>query len=81
MAQPLDLVVDGAVLFDKGVRMGDVGLGLVIVVIGDEILHGVFREELLELAAKLGGQGLVVGQNQSGPVQPCDDIGHGKGLA
>ena len=81
MAQPLDLVVDGAVLFDKGVRVGDIGLGLVVVVIGDEILHRVFREKLLELAAELGGQSLVVGKDKGGPVQPGNDICHGKGLA
>ena len=81
MAQTLDLVVDGSVLLDISVRMGDVGLGLVVVVITDEILHGVFREKLLELAAELGRQGLVVGQHQGGTVEPGDDVCHGEGLA
>ena len=81
MAQAFDLVVDGAVLLDKGVRVGDVGLGLVVVVVGDEILHRVFREKFLELAAKLGGQSLVVSKDKGGPVQPGNDVCHGKGLA
>ena len=81
MAQTLDLVVDGAVLFDEGVSMGDVSLRLIVVVIGDEILHRVFWEKFLEFAAKLGGQGLVVGKDKGGPVQPGNDVCHSKGLA
>ena len=45
VAQLVDLLVDRGVLLDVGVRAGDVGLGLVVVVITDEILDGVFREE------------------------------------
>ena len=81
MAQLVDLVVDGGVLLDVGVRLGDVGLGLVVVVVGDEILHRVMGEKLPEFGAQLGGQGLVVGQHQGGAVHPGDDICHGEGLA
>ena len=81
MAQALDLVVDGGVLFDEGIRVGDIRLRLVVVVVGDEIFHGVVREELPELLAQLGCQGLVVGQHQGGPLDPFDDLGHGIGLA
>ena len=56
---PVDLVVDERVLLDVGVRLGDVGLGLVVVVVGDEVLDRVLREERLELAVQLGGQRLV----------------------
>ena len=81
MAQALDLIVDGGVLLDIGVGVGDVGLGLVVVVVGDEILHGVFREELLELAAKLRGEGLVVRQHERRAVEARDDVCHREGLA
>ena len=81
MAQAFDLVVDGGVLFDEGVGMGDIGLGLIIVVIADEILHRVFREEFPEFAAELRRQDLVVRQHQGRPVQTRNDIGHGEGLA
>jgi hypothetical protein len=70
-----------AVLFDIGVRVGDVRLRLVVVVVGDEIFHGVVGEKLLELAAQLGGQRLVVGQHQRGALHLLDDLGHGIGLA
>ena len=42
-------------------------LRLVIVVIGDEVLNGVLREEFPQLVAELGRQGFVVGQHQSRP--------------
>ena len=44
-AQLVELVVDGGFLFDEGVARGDVGLGLVVVVVADEILDGILREE------------------------------------
>ena len=59
VAHPVDLVVDERVLLDIGVRLRDVGLRLVVVVVGDEVLGRILREEALELAVELGGQGLV----------------------
>ena len=56
VAQPVDLVVDGGVLLDVGVRRRQVGLGLVVVVVGDEVLHPVLREEGPELAGQLSGE-------------------------
>ena len=40
-AHLLDVLVDGAVLLDEQVALGHVGLGLVVVVVADEILHRV----------------------------------------
>ena len=79
--QTVDLVVGGGVLFDVGVGVGNVGLRLVVVVVADEVFHGVFGEKLPELGAELGSQGLVVGQHQGRAVEPLDDVGHGEGLA
>ena len=64
VAQAVDLLVDGRVLLDVEVLAGDVGLGLVVVVVGDEVLDGVAREVGPELVAQLGGQRLVVGDDQ-----------------
>ena len=69
VAQAVDVLVDGGVLLDVGVGLGDVGLGLVVVVVADEVLDRVVGEEVLELAVELGGQGLVVGDDQGGPVE------------
>ena len=79
--QAVDLIVGGGVLGDIGVGVGDIGLWLVVIVIGHEILHRVVGEKLLELGTQLGGQGLVVGQHQGGALDALDDLGHGEGLA
>jgi hypothetical protein len=77
----LDLIVYCEVLLYVGVRSGDVGLRLIVVVVGDVILHRVVGEELAHLAKELCGQGLVVAQHQRGAVQLRHHIGHGEGLA
>ena len=59
-AQALDLLVDRRVLLDEGVARRDVRLRLVVVVVADEVLDGVLREEALELRVELRRQGLVV---------------------
>ena len=79
--QPLDLVVDRRVLLDVGVGLRDVGLGLVVVVVGDEVLDRVVGQQLAELVGQLGGQGLVGRHHQGGPLQPLDQPGGRRGLA
>ncbi len=79
--QPLHLLVDRGVLLDVGVGLGDVGLGLVVVVVGDEVLHRVVGEQLAQLVGELGGQGLVGLHHEH---RPLDLLGHprnGRGLA
>ena len=72
VAEPVDLVVDGRVLLDVGVARRHVGLGLVVVVVADEVLDLVVREELPELAGQLRGQALVRGDDQRGPLGLLD---------
>ena len=60
VAQAFDLVVDRGVLLDEGVGLRHVGLGLVVVVVGDEVLDGVVGQQLAELVGQLRGQRLVV---------------------
>ncbi|CTQ76901.1 hypothetical protein LAX5112_04743 [Roseibium alexandrii] len=81
VAHPVDLLVDRAFLLDIGVGTRDVGLRLVIVVVGDEILDRIVREETLELAIKLGRQRLVRRQDQRRALGALDDLRHGVGLA
>ena len=78
--QALDLVVDRHVFFNVSPRRRHEGLGLVVVVIADEVLDGVVGEETLELAIELGGKGLVVAEDDGRPVRLGDDVGHGEGL-
>jgi len=75
VAHPVDLVVDEGVLLDVGVRLGDVGLGLVVVVVRHEIFDGVRREERPELAEELRGQGLVRRDDEGRPVDARHHVG------
>ena len=80
MAHLIDRVVDRRVLRNVRVGLGNVGFRLVVVVVADEILDRIVREELLELLVELPGERLVVHQDQRGLLHPRDHIGHRKGL-
>ncbi len=80
-AELVELFVDGRFFLDVEIAGGDVGLGLVVVVVADEVLDRVTGKELLELVIELGGEGLVVGEDQRRTVGLLDDLGHGEGLA
>ena len=80
MAQPVDLLVDRHLLVDERVRLLDVRLRLVVVVVGDEVLDGVVREQLAELLVQLGRERLVVGQDESGLIERLGDPRDGVGL-
>ena len=77
----VDLVVDVSVLGDVGVGARDVGLGLVVVVVADEVLDRVLREELLQLRVELGGERLVVREDERRPPGLLDDVRHRERLA
>ena len=81
MAHAVDLLVDGGFLLDVGVAARDVGLGRVVVVVGDEILHRIVGEEALELAIELGGQRLVGREDEGRALRRLDHLGHREGLA
>ena len=80
VAQPVDLVVDRRVLLDVGVRGRQVRLGLVVVVVRDEVLDPVVGEELVELGGQLGGQGLVGLDDERGSLGVLDGPGDRGGL-
>ena len=81
VAQAVDLVVDGRVLLDVEVLRRDIRLGLVVVVVGDEVLDRVLGEELAELVAELRGERLVVSDHQGRPLDALDRRGHRERLA
>jgi hypothetical protein len=62
--QALEIRVDRSVLLDVNVGLGDVRLGLVVVVVGDEVLHRVAGQELAEFTIQLRRQGLVMREDQ-----------------
>ena len=81
MAHAVDLLVHRGILFDIGVGARDIGFRLVVVVIGNEILHRVLGEEVLHLGVELGGQRFVGRQDQRRALHDLDHLGHGEGLA
>jgi hypothetical protein len=80
-AHAVDLVVDGRLFLDVGVGRRHVGFRLVVVVIADEVLDGVVREESAEFLVQLRGERLVVDHHQGGAVHARDGLRHREGLA
>ena len=76
-----DVVVLRRVLLDVEIGLRDVRLGLVVVVVGDEVLDGVLREELAELVAELRGERLVVGDHERRTLDLLHHPGHRRRLA
>ena len=62
--QALDLFVDAGILFDERVGARDVGLGLIIIEVADEIFDRVVGEEAFELGVELRGQRFVMRDHQ-----------------
>ena len=81
VAHPVDLLVNLALLLNVGVGARDIGLRLVVVVVGDEVLDRVLREEPLEFAVQLRGEGLVRREDDRRPLRRLDHLGGGEGLA
>ena len=76
----LDLGIDRHILLYIGIGGSDIGLGLVVVVVGDEVLYSVVGEEGLELGVELCRQRLVVAQHQGRLLHLGDDVGCREGL-
>ncbi len=81
VAHPVDLLVQRRFLLDISVGARDIGLGLVIIVIRDEILDRVLREEALHLAVELCSQCFVGSENDRRAPGALDDMRHREGLA
>ena len=79
--QARDVVVLGRVLLDVEIGLGHVRLGLVVVVVRDEVLDGVLGEELAELVAELCGERLVVRDDERRLPDLLDRPRHRRRLA
>ena len=81
MPHPVDLLVDGRFLLDVGVGASDVGLGLVVVVVGNEVFDRVVRKEALEFAVELGGERLIGSEHKRRALGRLDHLCDRKRLA
>src|SRR6218665_3785933 len=64
MPESLDLSVDGGVLFDKGVGLRHICLGLIVVVIRHKVLDRIIGHKVAKLGCELGREGFVVCQHE-----------------
>jgi len=79
--QALELLVYVAVLFDEKILPGDVSLGLIIIVVADEILDVILRKKAFKFTIKLCRERFVMRHYESRNSEALDDICHGKSFA
>ena len=75
------MVVNRRIFLYIDIRRGNIGLWLIVVVIGYEVLDRIFGEKLFKLTVELRRKRLVGGHNQRWPLHVFDDIGHSKSFA
>ena len=80
-AHLLYVFIDGCVFFDIGITGRDVGLRLVVIVIGNKVFHCIIGKELPHLSVQLRRQGLVRREDQRGTLHFLNKVGNGEGLA
>ena len=80
MPHTVNRVIDRRVFRDVRVSGRDIGLRLIIIVVADEIFHGIGREKHLKFPIELRGQGFIVHDHERRLLHAHDRIGKGKGL-
>ena len=74
------MLVNRRIFLDEQVTRRHIGLGLVVVVVGDKILDRIVREKLAKFAVELRRQRLIRGQHQGRAPGVCDHLCHRKCL-
>ena len=73
--------VDAQFFVNVQIPLGEVSLGLVIVVMRHKIFHRVLWEIPDHFLVQLASERLVMAHDEGGDVELLDDVRHGKGLA
>ena len=81
MTHAVDGVIDDGVLLDISIGRRNVRFRLIVVVIADEVLHRIVREELFHFAIELRCECLVRRHDERRPVRLRDHVRDGEGLA
>ena len=81
MAQAVNYFIDSGVLFYIRVGAGNIRLGLVVIVIGDKIMHRIVGEKFFEFLIELGRECFVVRDDQCGLLYVFNDISNSECLA
>jgi len=74
MSHLIDLLIDAGVLLNVSICLRDVGFRLVVIVIADKILYGVFGEKIFEFTIELSGQGFIGCHNKCRFLHPVYDL-------
>ena len=80
-AQPLQLGIDRNFLGNVQVALRHKGFGLVVVIVADKVADAVAGKETAKFLEQLGGQRLVVAEDQGGNAQGRDDASHDIGFS
>ena len=80
MAHPVNRLVYARFFFDVGIAARDIGLGLIIIIIRNEIFDCIVGEKAFEFAVKLRCQNFVGGKDKRRALQFFDDLRDGKGF-
>ena len=75
------MLVNRGILLYKGVGRWDIRFRLVVIVIRNEVLHRVMREELLKFTVELRCQGLIVSHHNGWALQLLHHMSHGEGFS
>ena len=76
----LDVLIDGRIFLNVGIRRRDTGLWLIVVVVRNKVLHRIIGEKRLKLTIKLGSQSFVGRHDKCCSLQALDHIGDRNGL-
>lgn len=80
MPHLIDLFIYRGIFLYIGISLGNICLRLIIIIVTYEVLNCVVGKKVFEFPIKLGGQGLIGGNNKGGPLGSCHDMGYGKCL-
>ena len=81
MAKLVYLLINARVFLNVGIGLRNVGLRLVVVVVGNKIVNGALRKKLFKFLIKLGGQHFVGGYDQRGQIHLFNHRCHRKSFA
>ena len=81
MAHFVNGFVNGRVFCDICVGLRDIGFGLVVIVIGYEILYCIFREKRSELTVELCRERFIGCYHKARSLELLYYVGHSEGLA
>src|SRR3989344_6268426 len=81
MSQAVNLGINHRLLLYVGVGMGDVRLGLIIVIVGDKIMDSIFWKKLSVFLGQLRRERLVVRQDEWGLIEMGNTVCRRKRLA